>query len=139
MPLKTSQLENSYIRFIEFLMLSKHQIYELASQHGLTGMQAVTLCLLDQPKPMNSFGKIYSCDPANVTGIIDGLESKKLVSRFENPTDHRIKMVRLNSSGKKIRTLLLNDLCASDGYILGKLSTSEVAQFSLLIEKMIKN
>ena len=137
MPLNPAPIDNSYIRLIEFLMLSKHRIYELASQHGLTGMQAVTLCLLDQPKPMNSFGKIYNCDPANVTGIIDGLESKQLVTRFESPTDHRLKMVRLEPAGRKIQTQLLHELCDPKGYILGKLNSQEAEQFSKLIAKLL--
>ncbi len=137
MPSDFAPIENPDIRLIEFLMLSKHRIYDLASQHGLTGMQAVTLCLLDQPKPMNSFGKIYNCDPANVTGIIDGLEIKQLVTRFESPTDHRLKMVRLEAAGQLIRTQLRHELCGSHGSILGKLTALEAEQFSKLVAKLL--
>ncbi|MGH7233979.1 MAG: MarR family winged helix-turn-helix transcriptional regulator [Candidatus Saccharimonadales bacterium] len=136
MASKKTALEATYIKFIEFLMLSKHQVFDQASKYGLTGMQAITVCFLDQPKPMNSFGKLFSCDPSNVTGIISGLESKGLIRRFENPNDHRIKMVQLNSKGQNVRSKLLGKLCGLDSALLSKLSAPEMGQFSKLINKI---
>jgi DNA-binding MarR family transcriptional regulator len=127
---------NYYLKFIEFLMLSKHQIFDSANQHGLSGMQAITICFLDHPTPMNSFGKLFSCDPSNVSGIIGGLEVKGLVQRFEDPSDHRIKMVELTPKGQSVRSALLQRLCSKESLLLSKLSLSEAAQFSKLIAKL---
>ena len=126
----------TYIKFIEFLMFSKHQIYELAAQHGLSGMQAITVCFLDQTKPMHSFNELFGCDPSNVSGIIGGLELKGLVRRFEEPSDHRIKMVDLSSAGQDVRSELLAKLCGPKSSLLAKLSPAETAQFTKLITKL---
>ncbi len=132
-------LEQSYIMFVEFLMLSKHQVFEMATEHQLTGMQAITLCLLDKPRPMNSLGKLFNCDPSNITGIIDGLEQKGLVARFGNPDDRRLKMVEIRHEGMAVRADLLRELCGPDGHILSKLTDLEAAQFTKLVGKITKD
>jgi hypothetical protein len=73
----TTSLEASYLVFIEFLMLSKQRVIELGSECDLTGMQTMMLFLLDRPRPMNHFKKIFNCDASNVTGLVDGLEQKE--------------------------------------------------------------
>jgi DNA-binding MarR family transcriptional regulator len=133
---QASSLEQSYLVLIEFLMLSKRQIIEAADEFGLTGMQAMTLFLLDRPRPMNSFGKIFNCDPSNVTGIIDGLEAKNLAKRFENPKDRRIKMVELCDEGLPIRDALLSGIAGPDSPILQNLTPEEVTEFIRLADKI---
>jgi DNA-binding MarR family transcriptional regulator len=129
-------LEKSYVTFVEFLMISKHHVFEMAIKHGLTGMQAITLCLLDKPRPMHTLGKVFNCDPSNITGIIDGLEHKGLVARFENPDDRRLKMVEIRHGGLAIRTALLQELCGPTGYLMSKLNPSEASQFTKLVAKI---
>jgi DNA-binding MarR family transcriptional regulator len=133
---RNQELEQSYMVLVEFLMLSKRRIIEMASEYGLTGMQAMSIFLLDRPRPMNSFGKIFNCDPSNVTGIVDGLEEKGLVKRFENPKDRRIKMVEACREGVVIRAALLNELTGPDSYMLGNLNDKEIDQFISLVRKI---
>jgi DNA-binding MarR family transcriptional regulator len=133
---RNKELEQSYMVLVEFLMLAKRRIIETAGEYGLTGMQAMTIFLLDRPRPMNSFGKIYNCDPSNVTGIVDGLEEKGLVKRFENPKDRRIKMVEACAEGIAIRTALLQELTGPDSYMLRNLSPAEIGQFIGLVGKI---
>jgi len=133
---QNQSLESSYLALIEFLMLSKRQIIEHGNHYGLTSMQALTLLLLDDPRPMNSFTKVFSCDASNITGLIDNLEEKELAKRYEHPNDRRIKMVELSSRGIKVRKDLLSELTGPHGYILEKLNDKEVGQFIKLIEKI---
>lgn len=129
-------LEQSYLLFIEFLMQSKHRVFKVANGYGLTGMQAMTLFLLDCPRPMNSFGKVFNCDPSNVTGIVDGLEEKGLVKRFENPQDRRVKMVEACDQGVMIRAAMLAELTGPDSYIVQRLTAAEIDQFTSLVGKI---
>ena len=85
---------------------------------------------------MNSFTKIFNCDPSNVTGIVDGLEQKGLAERCEDPSDRRLKMVQLTPAGTKIRRDLLHELTGPDSYILHKLTPDEVSQFISLVQKI---
>ena len=129
-------LEQSYLAFVEFLMLSKKRLIEIGSAHHLSGMQTITLLLLEEPRPMGNFRHIFNCDASNVTGIIDGLEQKKLVKRFEVHSDRRIKMVRLLARGKHLRSTLLQKLTSDDQYILANLSSSEAESFIKLVQKI---
>jgi DNA-binding MarR family transcriptional regulator len=128
--------ETTYLNLFKFLMLSKHRVIELGAEYGLTGMQTTTIFLLDQPKPMNSFRKVFNCDASNVTGLVDGLEQKQLATRYESSTDRRIKMVQLEPKGKKVRSSLLAKLTRNDGPLLSKLNNEEKQIFFKLVQKM---
>ncbi|HVV66712.1 MAG TPA: MarR family transcriptional regulator [Candidatus Saccharimonadales bacterium] len=133
---RTSSFEEAYMVLIKFLMLSKHRVIELGSEYDLTAMQTMTLFLLDEPRPMLRFKKVFNCDASNVTGIIDGLEHKKLVSRYENPDDRRIKMVKLEEQGETVRSALLQKLGHQDGPILSRLDPGEFRTFITLLRKV---
>lgn len=131
-----TSLEHSYYVLIQFLMLSKHRLIELGAEHGLTAIQAITLFLLDEPRPMYSFKKIYNCDASNVTGIIDGLEEKGLVTRYEPPEDRRIKVVQATEQGNKLRSDLICSITTNDNPLLSRLSPAELKTFVQLLEKV---
>ena len=53
---------------------------EAAAEHALTGAQARLLSLLSlEPLPMRKLAQKLKCEPSNVTGIVDRLESRGLV------------------------------------------------------------
>jgi DNA-binding MarR family transcriptional regulator len=135
---RESSLEQSYLALVEFLLLAKQRLLELGTEHGMSGMQVITLLLSDTPRPMNSFKHLFNCDASNVTGIVDGLQQKKLVARYENPRDRRVKMVKLLAEGKRLRTTLLRQLTASDEYLLAKLTPNEAAAFIELVQKITR-
>lgn len=132
---QNATLEQSYLVLIKFLMLSKHRLMELGATYDLTGIQAMTLFLLDQPKPMHNFKKIYNCDASNVTGIMDGLEDKGLVERFEDPRDRRVKTVRLTPKGKRLRSTLIHRV-TDDSPLLSRLNDAELKTFVTLLQKI---
>lgn len=113
---------NRYKTLIEFLMHFKAYLHQISLEYDLTAMQAVTLMSLDksQVTSMNYFKKLFECDASNITGIIDGLVKKKLVSRSESSKDRRIKEIRLLDSGIEVQRQILASL---DEY-LDELSSS---------------
>jgi DNA-binding MarR family transcriptional regulator len=117
-------------------MLSKQRLIEIGASYHLSSMQTITLLLLEQPRPMGSIKHVFNCDASNVTGIIDGLEQKKLVKRFEVDSDRRTKMVKLLASGKRVRSALLNKLTSDDQYIFANLSEAETVNFIDLVQKI---
>lgn len=129
-------LEQSYLALLEFLMLSKQRLLEIGAKYHLSSMQAITLLLLEEPRPMGTFRHIFNCDASNVTGIIDGLEQKQLVKRFDINSDRRVKMVKLLARGKRIRTTLLHQLTSDDQYLLANLTEAEAANFIDLVQKI---
>jgi DNA-binding MarR family transcriptional regulator len=127
-----------YLSFLKFLLQNKHELVGLSSEAGLSTMQAFTLLLADNehPKSMNFFGKLYDCDASNITGIIDGLESKGLVVRADHPTDRRVKIVQLLPAGKKLKNQFVRKLAKANSSLLEVLTNEEVKEFVRIIEKL---
>ena len=133
---RESTLEQSYLVLVKFLMLSKRRVFELGAGYGLTGMQAMMIFLLDAPRPMHSFKTIFNCDASNITGLVDGLEQKQLASRYEDLKDRRIKMVKLETKGRKVRTGLVKRSATQDSPLLSKLNSAEMKTLIKLLQKV---
>jgi DNA-binding MarR family transcriptional regulator len=134
-PTDTS-LEKAFLVLIKFLMLSKHRAIDLGTEYGLTGMQTFMVLLLEEPRPMYSFKKVFNCDASNITGLVDGLEQKELASRYESQEDRRIKMVRLDEHGRAVRRALLRKIAAHDGPVFTRLNPHEFQTFIKLLQKV---
>ena len=132
----SDSIEQSYLALLHFLALAKRRLFEIGHEYGLTGMQTLTLFMLTMPCPMHSLKKIFNCDASNITGLIDGLEQKGLVSRYEDKADRRIKMVKLKAKGRRLRKTLLERLTQSHNHLLAKLSPAELRTFVTLLEKL---
>ncbi len=119
-------------------MTAKQHIVAIGGEFGLTSIQAVTLLLLDAttPRPMKNFCTVYHCDASNITGIVDGLESKGLVSRQSDAHDRRIKVIQLESAGQRMQQRILERLAADSGYLFDPLNATEVQQFVRIVEKL---
>ena len=129
--------EDFYLSLTEFLLHAKHQIVSLSSEFGLTSMQALTLLLIgDEPRPMNMLCKLYDCDASNITGIIDGLEQKGLVSRQPHPNDRRIKVIRLEPAGEKLRNTIGTQLESKSDSLFNGLDAREIELLAKLIQKV---
>jgi DNA-binding MarR family transcriptional regulator len=71
-------------------------------EHGLTGAQVGVLTVLSghEGKPMGAIGAELWCDVSNVTGLVARLEEQRLVVRSLDPSDQRVKRVRLTERGR---------------------------------------
>src|ERR1044072_5141235 len=107
-----NEISKSYLTLLELLLKVKHQIIDSGAEFGLTGMQTFTLLLTDpdQLQPMNNLCSVFCCDASNVTGIVDGLEQKKLASRQSHPKDRRVKVVQIESDGLTLRKKIMQRL-----------------------------
>lgn len=133
---RINNLEKSYLALFEFLLMSKSKLAHMAEEYKLSIVQAITLVLLSETKPMHSFTKIFHCDASNTTGIIDGLVKKGLVDRSESPNDRRVKMVHINPEGEKLRKIIIGRLTGQDSFIVQKLSDKELTDFINLLQKI---
>jgi len=129
---------NFYLSLLEFLMTSKQHIMAIGAEFGLTSIQAVTLLLVDEnrPRPMKNFCMLYHCDASNITGIVDGLEKKGLVSRQNDPNDRRIKIICLEPAGKRLQQTIIERLEAVNGFMFDPLNETEKQQFVQIVEKI---
>jgi MarR family transcriptional regulator, organic hydroperoxide resistance regulator len=112
-----------------------HVHYErVASRHGLTVQQAKFLRSLEGPQPMRAMAIQNSCDPSNVTGVIDRIERLGLVQRTPDPSDRRVRLLSLTPEGRRVRRKIdseLDDVPVLAG--LGARERSELARLLALI------
>ncbi|WDV56689.1 MarR family transcriptional regulator [Streptomyces coeruleorubidus] len=82
-----------------------------AALHGLTMTQAKMLILLRrQPLPMRALAGRLACDASNITGLVDRLEARGLVSRRADAADRRIKNVVATEEGREAVRLIRADM-----------------------------
>jgi MarR family transcriptional regulator, 2-MHQ and catechol-resistance regulon repressor len=77
---------------------------ELMSTAGLTRAQFHALrCAAEGPLPMKEISERMFVTRADVTGLVDKLESKGLVRRVAHHRDRRTTLVELTPKGKKVQ------------------------------------
>jgi DNA-binding MarR family transcriptional regulator len=105
-------LTREVVDLIGAVVARYHEEYELAaSRHALTGAQARVLALLArEPTPMRKIAEQLKCEPSNVTGIVDRLESRGLVERRPAPGDRRVKLAAATERGNGTAALLRGSL-----------------------------
>ncbi|MEU6577428.1 MarR family transcriptional regulator [Streptomyces sp. NPDC046805] len=110
---------------------------EAASEHALTGAQARLLSLLSlEPLPMRKLARKLKCEPSNVTGIVDRLESRGLVERRPDPTDRRVKLAAVTDEGRRVAQGLRDGLRFAREPLAG-LSDEERRSLRDLLRRML--
>jgi DNA-binding MarR family transcriptional regulator len=87
--------------------LHRRRFLIAASELDLHPAQAGALLQLSSPLPMNELAALLGCDNSNVTGLIDRLEGRGLVTRRPSLEDRRVKHVVLTSEGQMLRGRML--------------------------------
>jgi len=130
--------DHFYLSFLECLLSGKQHVIAIGDEFGLTGIQAITLLLVNEhePRPMKSFCQLFHCDASNVTGIVDGLEQKGLVERQSDPRDRRVKTISLLPAGKKMQQQIIDRLQADRNYMFDPLTDTEAQQLIRIIDKI---
>ncbi|MEU5426684.1 MarR family transcriptional regulator [Streptomyces olivoreticuli] len=98
---RTDALTREVVDLIATVVARYHEEYEeAAARHSLTGAQAKVLALLArEPQPMRRIAQQLRCEPSNVTGIVDRLESRGLAERRPDPDDRRVKLAAATAEG----------------------------------------
>ncbi|MFD4728602.1 MarR family winged helix-turn-helix transcriptional regulator [Streptomyces seoulensis] len=110
---------------------------EAAAGHSLTGPQARLLSLLAlEPTPMRKLAQRLKCEPSNVTGIVDRLESRGLVERRPDSADRRVKLAAATDEGLRVARDLREGLHFAREPLAG-LSTDERSALRDLLRRML--
>ena len=83
----------------------QRKVAEMLSEEGLTQPQFQALRIIARvgPTPMKGLSFEMLVTPANITGIIDRLESKQLVERMALQGDRRATIIGLTPKGRKLQ------------------------------------
>ncbi|MER5221845.1 MULTISPECIES: MarR family winged helix-turn-helix transcriptional regulator [Streptomyces] len=115
-----------------------HEEYDdAAAEHALTGAQARLLSLLSlEPLPMRRLAQKLKCEPSNVTGIVDRLESRGLVERRPDPGDRRVKLAAVTDEGRRVARSLRESLHFAREPLAGLSRDERLALRNLLLRML---
>jgi DNA-binding MarR family transcriptional regulator len=78
-----------------------------AAQLDLSVVQARALVALREPLAMRTLADRLGLDPGNLTGVVDRLEERGLLTREAQPTDRRVRLLVLTADGARLRDDIL--------------------------------
>ncbi|GAA2743700.1 MarR family winged helix-turn-helix transcriptional regulator [Kitasatospora cinereorecta] len=138
-PTPADAITREVVDLMASLVALFHREYEeAAAARSLTGAQAKVLGLLRRgPMPMRHIAQTLACEPSNITGIVDRLESRGFVTRDADPHDRRVKLVAATGSGMSASEELRESLNFAREP-LAALDDEERAQLRDLLRRMLE-
>jgi DNA-binding MarR family transcriptional regulator len=127
-----------WVRFLRFSLLSHKKLEEDLEKLGLTPPQFYVLATIGYAGGL-PFGEIsvkMMVTVSNLTGIVDRLEEKKLVSRKRDENDRRVVHVVLTEKGSKISKTTIPLFENSISHIFSALDNPQQKQLSALLRKL---
>src|SRR4051794_41267735 len=90
---------------VHWLMVTnKQRLFGIAQEFKLAPQQMIALRILGGgPRKMSELANALFCDNSNVTGIVDRLEERGLVTREAAQGDRRVKLLVLTKEGERMR------------------------------------
>jgi DNA-binding MarR family transcriptional regulator len=104
----------------------------IAREHDLRPASFGVLKALDRPRTMSELASELNCDNSNVTGLVDGLEARVLVSREPSERDRRVRLIALTAEGKRFRTRLMRAVATPPEWLERLSETDQRALADLL-------
>ena len=107
MPVKqeTQPAAEAWTLIWRLVQANKPRMARLAHELDLAPMQLHALRLIEPGAEvaMGALAQSLFCDPSNVTGIVDRLESRGLIARRGAAHDRRVKTLTLTPEGERVR------------------------------------
>jgi len=97
--------DEAWLLLRRLLFTERRRFMDVAAEFQLHPAQAGALMHMDKDSmlPMHQLASLMVCDSSNVTGIVDRLEARGLVSRRPSQEDRRVKYITLTPAGLEVR------------------------------------
>lgn len=105
--------------------------------HDLTTQQVWLLAELPKEggAPIGSLADAMQCHSSNVTGMVDRLETRGLVTRQPDSSDRRVKLVALTPTGQALRGKLMEIARRPPEALVERLDAEQLQTLSELLAK----
>lgn len=122
---------------IAFLVQSIYA--KTATAHDLTPQQAQLLCIVgDQPRAMSELVQMLRLDKSSVSGLVDRVEQRGLVTKRASDTDGRAVIVALTPEGARRGTAFRGDTERQLNDVLRNLEPRQRGQLGALLGELIR-
>lgn len=101
--------DDLWLLLTEFALSLRGWWISTCSSLDLTPVQGLALRTLDPEAPlaMSALAETLACDASNVTGVVDKLEARGLITRQGAENDRRVKVLVVTPKGREVRRQLL--------------------------------
>jgi DNA-binding MarR family transcriptional regulator len=137
-PFFSSYTTSLWIRFLRFSLQSHKKLEADLDKAGLTPPQFYVLATIGYAGglPFGEIGAKMMVTVSNLTGIVDRLEEKKLVTRKRDENDRRVVRVVLTDKGAKLYKNTIPVFESSASRIFAQLDSPEQKELSVLLRKL---
>ena len=137
-PFFSSYTTSLWIRFLRFSLQSHKKLEADLDKAGLTPPQFYVLATIGYAGglPFGEIGAKMMVTVSNLTGIVDRLEEKKLVTRKRDEHDRRVVHVVLTDKGAKLYKNTIPVFESSASRIFAQLGSPEQKELSALLRKL---
>jgi DNA-binding MarR family transcriptional regulator len=134
----SSYTTSLWVRFLRFSLHSHKRLEEDLEKLGLTPPQFYVLATIGYAGelPFGEIGAKMMVTVSNLTGIVDRLEEKKLVSRKRDENDRRVVHVVLTEKGAKVYKNTIPLFEKSISLIFSSLDKPQQKELSVLLRKL---
>jgi len=122
-------------QILAFVSRCKTIFLHCAENEGLTYVQLYVLYMVyHEPLTMGHLATTLHCDASNITGVVERLVRRKLLTRQPSQQDRRVKVLAITEAGQQ----LVDDLRSKLPSLLGctSLSAAESKQLQDLLLKL---
>jgi DNA-binding MarR family transcriptional regulator len=137
-PFFSSYSTSLWVRFLRFNLHSHKKLESDLEKQGLTPPQFYVLATIGYAGglPFGEIGAKMMVTVSNLTGIVDRLEEKRLVSRKRDEHDRRVVHVVLTDKGAKLYNTTIPLFERSISTIFAALDKPEQKELSALLRKL---
>lgn len=122
-------------------ILMRKALDERLDSHNISTSQFEILGYLYNAEPMEQL-KLQHCTgitPATLTGLLDKLEKRGLITREQSPEDSRAKLVTLTPSGNELLLELIDVVHQFENDMLAGFSSAERALLDDWLQRLATN
>jgi DNA-binding MarR family transcriptional regulator len=129
--------QEAYNAVVSTFKVMRHAALKVFADEGITDSQLLALGLLvdNGPMLMRKMSDELLVTPANVTGIVDRLEEKKLVRRTRGKGDRRATIIEITAEGKSLYERVSKKKDHMIQKALASFTRDELLTLNSLIEK----
>jgi DNA-binding MarR family transcriptional regulator len=137
-PFFSSYSTSLWVRFLRFNLISHKKLEADLEKQGLTPPQFYVLATIGYAGglPFGEIGAKMMVTVSNLTGIVDRLEEKKLVSRKRDERDRRVVHVVLTEKGAKLYKTTIPLFEKSISAIFAAVDRTQQKELSALLRKL---
>jgi DNA-binding MarR family transcriptional regulator len=123
-------------RLLDFTGRLAEVMQQGLAERGLTRPRAAVMLQLYRhgPAVQRELSQALGVTPRYITGLVDGLEGDRWVTRGPHPTDRRATMVDLTEQGKAIVTALEVDRRRWAEDLFSNIPAADIAKFTTIVD-----